>query len=957
MQICIRPRGGSLLLGCVVVGVLTAGAARAEIGDLVADSVIGQSSFTDSVALAIGPATFGKPTGVAIDRAHKRVYVSDSLNHRVLGWSDIDSLTDGAAADLVIGQPDFFSWGCNRSMDNSAQPATLDSLCNPAGLAVDSDGNLYVADSGNCRVLVFNDPFGTDQVADIVLGAADGKCGLDATHFYDLNGVAVDGSGNVYVADTLNCRVLEFDGPLASTDTTADRVYGQPDFTTGLGGKYNPALYFPDSVAVDPSGRLYVGSHAYVYEFDNPLGAPGAHLQADHTFGGDCSTETASSTCFPVGVATDSTGRLYVADAINSRVLEFDSPLTVFQAARVFGQASFGPPPGGTTFCGNEACNVGGPSASSLCLGNYSGSEVSCGLYYDAAVAVDDGDNLWVADGFNNRVLRYVNPLSDQAADLVLGQPTMASIRAPVVPLDGPSGLGGALVVDTNNSRVIVYGSFGRYNRPVAVFGQPDMNSTGCNTGGLSARSLCNPTAVLVGGSSLWIADTGNNRVLRFDSPLTNKQDADQVFGQPDFTSNGCGLGNAGLCAPRGLAIDAHGDLYISDSGNNRIMIDENPQTNDRKAELVLGQPDFNSGDCTPQAGGADKLCDPRGITVLSHLDPWFIDQGDDLYVADRANNRVVLYSTVLSKANGAPADKVFGQGDDMNTGSCGQGAGGLCGPTAVATDRAGDLLVADTDNNRVLEYTDPLTDTTADRVFGQSNFTDHSCNAGGTSPTAASLCQPAGVMASGDYEGSVLIADTGNNRVLGYEAPYCIENYSLTAANRKLRGIRSKPTRTKVQIEYGSGSSDDTVKLSDHLILLELDGSIYENNAPLFTLSTDSAFSTGIVFSERVPQFISNTRVTRNGGTWTTGELELSHGITFYKITTSFYIPPGFSDKPQRDRITYSATAVGMDLSGFTEQQAWFRAQFGSTCFTTELRCVLRASGKRVCRLARATN
>jgi hypothetical protein len=275
-----------------------------------------------------------------------------------------------------------------------------------------------------------------------------------------------------------------------------------------------------------------------------------------------------------------------------------------------------------------------------------------------------------------------------------------------------------------------------------------------------------------------------------------------------------------------------------------------------------------------------------------------------------------------------------------------------------VAVDRGGNLLVADTDNNRVLEYTGPLSDTTADRVFGQANFTDHSCKVGGASPTAATLCQPAGVVASGAYEGNILIADTGNNRILRYEAPYCIENYSLTAANRSTKGIRSKPSLTHVQIEPGLDPSvaDDTVKLSGHLVLLERDGGIYYNDAPLFTLSTDSTFSTGTVFSERVPGWIDNIHTTRNGGTWSTGELELDHGITFYWIKNSFYIPPGFSDAPQRDRIDYKARAVGMDLSSFTAQQAWFRGQFGSTCFTTELKCVLTRSGKRVCTPAKRT-
>ena len=419
----------------------------------------------------------------------------------------------------------------------------------------------------------------------------------------------------------------------------------------------------------------------------------------------------------------------------------------------------------------------------------------------------------------------------------------------------------------------------------------------------------------------------------------TIKRDADYVFGQPDFISNDCRLGADGVCGPQGLAIDAHDNLYISDSGNNRILVDQNPLTADKNAEGIWGQASFDGNACKKGAPDATSVCDPRGIAVLSHIDPWGIDRGDDLYIADRGNNRVLLYRNVATKAPGDGADAVFGQGD-MNTALCGAGANGLCQPTGVSLDRGDNLLVADTGNNRVLEYNDPLDDRTADRVIGQDNFSDNSCNRGGSSPADDTLCQPAGVATSGAYEGNLFVADTGNNRILRYEAPYCIESFSLTVANHKTRGIRSKPRGTHLKIVLGPSLDDDTVLMKDRLTLLENDGTIYANKSPLFTLATDSSLSSGIVFQERVPPWISNDRTTDNGGAWSTGDLEADHGITDYRIKTSFYIPPGFSDAPQRDRINYKALAVGMSLGSFTAERAWFRAQFGSTCFTTELKC-----------------
>ncbi|HSQ00391.1 MAG TPA: hypothetical protein VL049_24490, partial [Candidatus Dormibacteraeota bacterium] len=90
------------------------------------------------------------------------------------------------------------------------------------------------------------------------------------------------------------------------------------------------------------------------------------------------------------------------------------------------------------------------------------------------------------------------------------------------------------------------------------------------------------------------------------------------------------------------------------------------------------------------------------------------------------------------------------------------------------------------------------------------------------------------------------------------------------------------------------------------------------------------------------------------NGGIWSTGDLEADHGITSYEIKERFYIPPGIGDGPQRDRLGSKAKAVGEDFSAFSASAPWFRAQFGSTCFITELKC--RSSGSStVCKPAPA--
>jgi sugar lactone lactonase YvrE len=916
----------------IVLSALSAVPAPAEIGDALPDAAIGQAGFTDAIPHALGPATFAAPDGIAIDQSvtPNRVYVSDSIYHRVLGWSDVDALVNGSPADIVFGQPNFAAFGCNRVANTYGvtPPATLDTLCEPHGLAVDGSGNLYVADAANRRVLVFFDPFNTDQVADLSIGP------LSYPH-----GVAVDTAGNVFVSETLSCKVLEYDGPLSSTDTTADRTFSQSCATA----------YFPEQLAVDASGNLYAGSHQFVTIWENAIGSD---TTPDHTLGqagpSTCNAngiESASTVCGPHGVAVDAAGHLYVADLGNSRILEFDTPLSVNQASRVFGQPDFT----GTTTIWTDACNTGGPSASSLCLRKQRAP--LSGWDEAGAVAVDRAGRLYVADGLNHRVLRYEDPLgSDRVADLVLGQTAMDRIQKPVVPVSQPSFTAdnrsyNDLAVDTGNSRILIYSRYS--DIPLYVVGQPDFTSTGCNTGGISDATLCNPTAATVDeNGALWVADTGNNRVLQYDYPWSQIVQGQQVrwttaahvYGQPDFTSSNCGSGMAGLCAPRGVAVDDRNNLdvklYISDTGNNRIVGHINP-TADAIGDVVFGQPDFNATACNAGGLSASSLCTPRGLAM---------DGSGNLYIADAGNNRALVYHDVF--AQGGTADRVYGQGGSMTTSACASGADGLCSPSAFAFDTGGNLLIADMGNDRVLEYDDPLSaDTTADRVFGQPDFVSAGCNTGGVS--GESLCSPASVSFS-RIDDALFIGDSGNDRVLRFDAPYCIGDFHFEP---RVPGIHSELLSAGVRVKYGTdpNADDDLLKFRGRFVLLESDGTIdMLGSNKLLTLST----ANGIVFQQAV-DWVSNQRVTAHGGVYVADLRDaINTGIEYFKAVTSFLIPAN-DNSPQRDRIRFQGHAIGLDLSAFTETSATLKLQFDAKCFTAALKCRSTGSG-RTCRPVR---
>ena len=166
----------------------------------------------------------------------------------------------GSTADRVFGNcgGGFTGYNCSGT--------SASSLLNPTGVAIDSAGDLYVADWNTSRVLEYDAPLTTDAVADRVFGQPNftsSVCAFPptASSLCNPTGVGVDSSGNLYVADAGNSRVLEYDSP-PTTNTTADRVFGQGgSFATNTcnnGGITANSLCSPSGVSVDFSGNLYV---------------------------------------------------------------------------------------------------------------------------------------------------------------------------------------------------------------------------------------------------------------------------------------------------------------------------------------------------------------------------------------------------------------------------------------------------------------------------------------------------------------------------------------------------------------------------------------------------------------------------------------------------------------------------------------------------------------------------
>jgi sugar lactone lactonase YvrE len=466
------------LLGCVLA--LFAFAVSAVhgsgiSGNVTADFVLGQVDFSNTEP-SISNSQLNTPVGVAVDRraSPNYLYVVDAGNNRVLGWTL--AITSGAPANLVIGQPGFLT---------SYSGTGTGSLDGPGGAAVDLSGNLFVADTGNNRVLVFTTPYSQPKVppctasspcggqtAGIVIGQASGNlCNNgtlipSATTLCNPASVAVDRGGNLYVADSGNNRVLEFFTPTGATnpncpgsggspgcpgDLVADRVFGQgaaDNFATNSCGLGSASMCGPSGVAVDSMCNVYVSDSGNnrVLEFENP-GTPstspcqGANTVASAVYGqgpsgADFSNRTPSGTTgennatatgmnLPTGVAIDSNDNLYTVDSNNNRVLTFTSPLPNFIATVVFGQGASGDD------ITSNSCGAG-----------------SVGLCYASAVtspgylAFDSSADLFVVDSLNSRVLEYLAPVLTTPTPIPTPTitPTMSTPTATPTSTPTPSG-------------------------------------------------------------------------------------------------------------------------------------------------------------------------------------------------------------------------------------------------------------------------------------------------------------------------------------------------------------------------------------------------------------------------------------------------------------------------------------------------------------------------------------
>jgi sugar lactone lactonase YvrE len=384
LKVATRSAALSALSVLLLLGLNSLGSARAQEPPTItpepASLVLGQPNFYSSAA-APGPNGLSQPEFAAFDKSGD-LWVSDYGNSYVVEYKP--PFTFNESASVEVGSPSFAANGC----DNTG----LDYVCSPNGIAFDPSGNLWVADSQNDSIVEFKAPLTIGENVSTIIGEPSAGT-VNASNLGEVGGIAFDSSGNLWVADQSDNRVVEFKAPL-STGEPASLVLGQSSLTGTSDNLANANMSGPEDMAFDQSGNLWVADtdNSRIMEFAHPfsdgeaaslvIGAP------DFTsYGGN---DTQSTVTLPEAIAFDHSGDLWVSDSGNSRVLEFATPLSTGEnASRLIGQYSY---------------FFGGPNATQTQLG------------YPEGLAFDSSGNLWVSDPGYARVLEYANPLTYQGS-------------------------------------------------------------------------------------------------------------------------------------------------------------------------------------------------------------------------------------------------------------------------------------------------------------------------------------------------------------------------------------------------------------------------------------------------------------------------------------------------------------------------------------------------------------
>ncbi len=662
------------------------------------------------------------------------------------GW------TDNWDSSLTTGEPvpgDLYAVGGARSNNGTGQVPTSAPIQAPGSILVKS-GNTYIADSSQNRILEIpstsGTQFGISMTAGdtyVIAGSPVGStgCSVNGTPaasslLSDPEGIAVDGSGNLYIADTDNNRVVEI--PVASGQ---NRGFG----TLTVDDLYTIAGH--GTCAMGHGGNGGIADDAFL---DAPSGVSTGHLNSD----------------------------IYIADTDNSRIQEVPAA-----SGTQWGQS----------MTGFDIYTVAGSAAGTFGISPDGTAATSALMNEPGGLSFNSFGSMFIADSDNNRIVEVpITTGSDGTADdmyTVAGSSVGSSGHSPngtaaaSALLNDPNFLqvnnGGQLyITDEGDHRIeevakTLHTEWTISMSPGDIYTIAGTGSAGLSGDGGAAVSakLSSPEAAVLDASlNLFVADSGNNRVREVSASTADISEYAGDGQSLAIEGDGGPATAAGLNGPFGVAADASGDLFVADSGNNRVQ--EIAASTHSQFGISMTADDVYT--VAGLANGGAGLSGDFGPATSAELDnPLFValDSAGDLYIDDSGNNRIQEVAAVT--AGGKTANDIYTVAGSA-TGAAGiAGDGGvatsalLSAPSGIALDGQGNLFIADNTNNRVQEV--PAVTgggkTAGDMYTVAGSSTGVSGSTGNGGPAAsAKLQNPDGV--TFDAAGDLYIADSANERV-----------------------------------------------------------------------------------------------------------------------------------------------------------------------------------------------
>ncbi len=612
-----------------------------------------------------GPAVAAElfsPKGIALDAAGN-LFISDTWNDRI---RKVDVAT--GIITTVCGSLSGFS--------GDGGPAVSAKLHLPEGIGIDKAGNLFIADVANQRIRridastgIIATVAGSGPSGSGTGGFSGDKGAATAARLNEPRAVTIDSSNNLFIADSTNNRIRRVDANSGMIDTVAGSTSG----FSGDGGLATSAqLAGPEGVAIDGAGNLLIADTRNrrirrVSATDATI-ATIAGSSSSSGFSGDNGPAVLARLSRPKGLVLDAAGNLFFADYLNYRIRKIDRATAII-----------------TTVAGNGQR----PTADDY------GPAIAARLYYPRAVVCDTVGNMFVADAFNQRIIKI--SATSGTTETVAGDGTYGysgdGDLAVYAQLFNPSGVAldssGNLFISDSDNHVVRKVDAG--TGEISTVAGNGYGSGGDNGPAINA-GLEEPLGIAIDSTgNLYIADSYNQRIRKVDAQ-TKIITTVAGNGNKGYSGDGRPAIESQLAYPSSVAVDTNSNLYISDTSNNCI------RRVDGKTGLIstvagTGSPGF-SGD--GHAATAARLWEPHHLVLDSH---------GNLFIADYFNDRIRRVDAATGIITTVTGNGSYGFLGDNGAAGDAQ----LSLPWGVALDAAGNLLIVDTFNHRIRAVRAPL--------------------------------------------------------------------------------------------------------------------------------------------------------------------------------------------------------------------------------------------------------